>query len=180
MTTYYSLTFATLLAAMAVPLSAQPLAGDAPAGDTKAASAQKLQLHRASRIVHAGVHAPDNRKIGNITDLVLDRRRGAVAYAIVSFGGVLGVGKKLHAIPWQALQPSDDGKYYILHADKETLNKAPAFDKARWPDMTDQRWSAEIERYWSSRVGQGMNDNTVSSGPTGAVDPEELKRSGGQ
>ncbi len=131
------------------------LAGAAFAqGAAPPAAAQQQALYRGTKIIGSVVRDGKDRKIGEIKDLVLDARRGEVAYAVVSFGGAMGVGHKYHAIPWQALEPGDDGRYYVLHADRETISQAPGFDKAKWPDMADRRWSADIDRYWSRMVGR--------------------------
>jgi sporulation protein YlmC with PRC-barrel domain len=130
-------------------------------------SARQQPMYRGSKIIGANVRDSKNQKIGVIKDLVLDSARGEIAYVVVSFGGVTGMGRKVHPIPWRALQASDDGTYYILHADKETISLAPGFDKGRWPDMADQRWSADIDRYWNRMVGRGPPGNKgLSSGAT--------------
>ena len=151
--------------AIALQGQAQPAPATGAAASAPAATQQQHKLYRGSRIIGTNVRDPKDRKIGQIKDLILDGGRGEIAYAVVNFGGVMGVGRKFHAIPWQALQPSDDGNYYILHADRETINQAPGFDKARWPDMADRKWNAEIDRYWSRMVGRGNTGaNSVSSG----------------
>lgn len=140
-------------------------AGQAMAADTgartatsPAQAAQTQHLYRGSKIIGATVRDPRDRKIGDIKDLILDSRRGEIAYAVVNFGGVTGAGSKYHAIPWQALTPGDDGKYYVLQADREIISQAPGFDRGRWPDLADQRWSADVDRYWSRMVGRGTSD----------------------
>lgn len=137
-----------------------------PAPTTRSAKAPpQAHLYRSSKIIGTTLRDAREKKIGNIKDLVLDRERGEIAYAVVSFGGVLGVGRKLHAIPWQALEPSDKGRHYILHADRETISQAPGFDMARWPDMADPAWSGEIDRYWTRMVGRGpLSGNKLTSG----------------
>lgn len=167
-------TSAALLMAVLLPLAAhaqeqgrQSPATSNPAPATRSAkpSPQQASLYRSTKIIGATLRDAKNRKIGNIKDLVLDRERGEIAYAVVSFGGVLGVGRKLHAIPWQAMEPGDDGRHYILHADRETINQAPSFDMARWPDMADPKWSGEIDRYWNRMVGRGpLSGSKLTSG----------------
>jgi len=76
-------------------------------------------------------------KLGNIKELVIDPQNGQVVYAVVSFGGVLGVGDKLFAIPWKALTWTRDKKVYTLNIDKATLKNAPGFDKKHWPDSSN-------------------------------------------
>lgn len=157
--------------AMAFPVLAQPAPATGAAASTPTATQKQHKLYRSSRIIGANVRDPRDKKIGQIKDLILDGGRGEISYAVVNFGGVMGVGKKFHAIPWQALEPSDDGNYYILRADSETISQAPGFDKARWPDMTDRKWNAEIDRYWSRMVGRGhAGDKDISSGSP-AADP---------
>ncbi|WP_420476699.1 PRC-barrel domain-containing protein [Noviherbaspirillum sp. ST9] len=159
-----------IVLAMASHVHAQPAPPTGAAAATPTATPQQHTLYRGSRIIGTTVRDAKDRKIGQIKDLILDGGRGEVAYAVVNFGGVMGVGKKFHAIPWQALQPSDDGNYYILHADRETISQAPGFDKARWPDMTDRKWNAEIDRYWSRMVGRGpAADRSISSGSATAA-----------
>lgn len=132
------------------------------------AIAQTQRLYRGSKIIGSTVRDPHDKKIGEIKDLILDSRRGEIAYAVVNFGGVMGVGSKYHAIPWQALSPGDDGKYYVLQADREIISQAPGFDRAKWPDMSDERWSADVDRYWSRMVGRGSAGvNRLLPGATG-------------
>jgi hypothetical protein len=80
-----------------------------------------------------------------------DLEHGRVAYAVLSFGGFLGVGSKLFAIPWDALTLSADEHQFILDVPKERLKKAPGFDQDNWPDVSDRAWGAEIYRYYNYR-----------------------------
>lgn len=120
-------------------------------------------MYLGSKIIGATVRDPQENKLGEIAELVLDSRRGEVAYVVVSSGGVMGMGSRYHPIPWKALQASEDGKYYVLHADRETISKAPGFERGKWPDMADQKWSADVEGYWNKMVGQGLPGGIVTS-----------------
>lgn len=164
---------------IAGPAKAQP-ATDTARQESAAKQLKQQHVYRGSKIIGATVRNANDKKIGEIKDLVLDSARGEVAYAVVSFGGVIGVGQKYHAIPWRILQASDDGRYYVLHADKETLTQAPGFDKGNWPDMADSKWSADIDRYWSRRLGSGPPaDRNLSSGVSGPGDmPASERRTG--
>src|ERR1051325_3934046 len=68
--------------------------------------------------------------LGTIEHLMIDVETGRVAYAVLSFGGFLGMGDKLFAIPWSALAIDTGGKQFILEVDKNLLESAPGFDKA--------------------------------------------------
>jgi sporulation protein YlmC with PRC-barrel domain len=86
--------------------------------------------------------------IGKIDEIMLDIPSGQVAYAVLSFGGFLGMGDKLFAIPWSRLTVDENRKVFILDVDKETLENAPGFDKNHWPDMTDRSWGSQIYSYY--------------------------------
>lgn len=89
--------------------------------------------------------------LGNIEEVMIDVSSGRVAYAVLSFGGFLGLGNKLFAIPWNALQLDAINERFILDIDKERLENAPGFDKDHWPAMADRQWADEIHAYYSSR-----------------------------
>ena len=89
-----------------------------------------------------------NENLGEIKDIMLDVQRGRVAYAVLSFGGFLGMGDRLFAIPWRALTLDADRKCFILNVDKERLKAAPGFDKDHWPAMADMRWADELHQYY--------------------------------
>jgi len=86
--------------------------------------------------------------LGSIEEIMIDLERGRVAYAVLSFGGFLGMGDKLFAIPWEALTVDTSEKRLVLNVDKELLKRAPGFDKSNWPDMTDRAWGTELYGYY--------------------------------
>jgi sporulation protein YlmC with PRC-barrel domain len=98
----------------------------------------------------------DGDELGKIEDLVIELDDGHVSYAALSFGGFLGVGNKLFAIPWNALEvkTGKDGKdrHFMLAVDKERLKEAPGFDKGHWPDLADPNWSKDIDKFYQPHV----------------------------
>ncbi|HTS32035.1 MAG TPA: PRC-barrel domain-containing protein [Bryobacteraceae bacterium] len=88
--------------------------------------------------------------VGKIDEIMIDIPSGKVAYAVLSFGGVLGMGGKLFAVPWSALTVDQDNKCFILDVDKQTLETAPGFDKNHWPDMADRTWGSQIYRHYGA------------------------------
>ena len=86
--------------------------------------------------------------LGNIKAIMLDVTSGRVAYAVLSFGGFLGLGDKLFAIPWSALTLDAAEKRFILNIAKDRLDNAPGFDKDHWPSMADASWANEIHAYY--------------------------------
>jgi sporulation protein YlmC with PRC-barrel domain len=89
--------------------------------------------------------------LGEVKHIMIDVPSGRVAYAVLSFGGFLGMGDKLFAIPWQALELDTENKCFVLNVDKERLREAPGFDEDHWPSMADQGWADEIHRYYGTR-----------------------------
>lgn len=88
--------------------------------------------------------------LGKIRDIMIDVPSGHVAYAVLSFGGVFGMGDKLFAIPWGALVLDADNKCFVLDIDKERIRNAPGFDKDHWPSMADMRWASSIYEYYDT------------------------------
>ncbi|MFT3859545.1 MAG: PRC-barrel domain-containing protein [Aquabacterium sp.] len=108
------------------------------------------RTHRATKIVGTDVRNRKGEKIGDVKDIVLDDK-GAVAYAIVSTGGFLGIGDRLHAVPWSALNIRTD-KDFQLDIDKATLQKAPGFGSRDWPDFDDAQWQSNNRRHYRDWV----------------------------
>ena len=104
----------------------------------------------ASTLTGDKVRNTAGQDLGKIDEIMIDIRSGQVAYAVVSFGGVLHIGNKLFAIPWNALQLDEDEKCFLLDVDKATLESAPGFDKDNWPDMADVTWGSEIYRHYGA------------------------------
>lgn len=87
--------------------------------------------------------------LGTVRHIMLDVRRGRIAYAVLSFGGFLGMGDKLFAIPWSALQLDVDNKCFVLDVDKEALKQATGFDKDHWPSMADMNWAEQVHSQYA-------------------------------
>ena len=86
--------------------------------------------------------------LGKVDEIMIDIPSGRVAYAVLSFGGILRMGNKLFAVPWTALKVDEDEKCFILDIDKKTLESAPGFDKSNWPDMADNVWAEGVYRHY--------------------------------
>ena len=136
-------------ALLAVTLCVTPLPAPAQASSPSMTPAERHdweRTHRVSKIVGSEVHTKSGEKIGDIRDLVFDDH-GRILLAIVSTGGFLGVGDRLHAVPWEALSlgPKDDR---VLDIDKARLKAAPGFTSRTWPNLGDEKWMADNHRYY--------------------------------
>ena len=104
----------------------------------------------ASTLAGDTVRNSAGEDLGKVDEIMIDITSGRVAYAVLSFGGFLGMGNKLFAVPWSALKVDEDEKCFILDVNKKTLENAPGFDKDRWPDMADTTWRAAVYSYYGA------------------------------
>ena len=118
-----------------------------PIKDTKR-FAEHTGLFRSSAVVGSTVQDLEGKDAGKIEDLLVDSR-GDVAYAIVSFGGFMGIGDRLYAVPWNAVILDRDKRTVHVDVRKETLERAPSFPPDRWPDPNDREWGREVRKGWS-------------------------------
>jgi sporulation protein YlmC with PRC-barrel domain len=88
--------------------------------------------------------------LGKMHDIMIDIHSGRIAYAVLSFGGFLGIGDKLFAIPWGRLTVDEANRQMVLDVDKQTLERAPGFDKENWPDMSDPAWGTQLHSYYNT------------------------------
>lgn len=109
------------------------------------------EMMGADTLIGNHVFNPQDENLGDIKEIMLDMRSGRVSYAVLSFGGFLGMGQKLFAVPWPALRLDTKHKRFVLNVEKARLKSAPGFDKDQWPDMADQSWAKEIHDYYGTR-----------------------------
>lgn len=94
----------------------------------------------ASTMIGDKVVNGSGEELGKIDEIMLDVQSGETGYAVLSFGGFMGMGDKLFAIPWHALQLDGANKQFILDVPKDRLQEAPGFDKDAWPDAAGGEW----------------------------------------
>jgi sporulation protein YlmC with PRC-barrel domain len=138
------------------PADATRISNDAL--DKKALNASGMC--RASKVIGMDVEDTSGKNLGDIDDVVVDDGTGRVIYAVLSFGGFLGVGDKLFALPWQSLKPNPkDADKAVLDVPKDRLKSAPGFDKKNWPDMADRRWGLDIYKYYGEEPFWNKKDS---------------------
>lgn len=95
------------------------------------------------------VMSTDGEHVGKISDIMLDVRSGRIAYAVLSEGGFLGMGTRLHAIPWSALTLDTAEKCFHVDIPAQRLKDDPGFDKDHWPSMADTGWATSLHTYYN-------------------------------
>ncbi len=109
------------------------------------------KLMSAGSLTGDDVYNHKDEKIGDLKEIMLNMHTGRVSYAVLSFGGFLGMGEKLFAVPWQALSLDAPNKRLILDIDKSRLETAPGFNKDDWPDMANSEWELGIHNYYGTK-----------------------------
>lgn len=94
----------------------------------------------ANTLMGTNVENMDGEDIGSIKEIMIDLDQGQVSYAVLQFGGIMGLGDKLYAIPWQALKFDAEEDKIILDIDKKLLKEDDGFDKDDWPDFANYKW----------------------------------------
>lgn len=90
-------------------------------------------------------------KLGTIEKVMIDKLSGKVAYAVMSFGGFLGIGDRHHALPWSVLDYDTRLDGYVVDLSKDTLEKAPSFGTGETPNYDDETWGRQIHDYYRAR-----------------------------
>ncbi len=121
------------------------------------------QAMRASKIIGATVENANGDNIGEIKDMMVDTRNERVRYVVLSHGGVLGIGDKLFAYPMSMVETSGrNSDKLVMNVNKEQLDKAPGFDKNKWPDFASNgKYSSEVDKYY----GAGSRHDGEQAGP---------------
>ena len=102
----------------------------------------------ASSLTGTKVRNGSGDDLGKVEDLMIDTATGQVNYAVLSFGGILGIGDTLFAVPLQAMKVDTDDEELILDVPKDRLANAPGFDKDNWPLSSDPKWAKDVRSYY--------------------------------
>ncbi|MCR2747912.1 PRC-barrel domain-containing protein [Limnobacter parvus] len=108
-------------------------------------------LMGADTLLGNDVYNHDGEDLGDIKEFMIDMASGKVAYAVLSYGGLMGMGDKLFAVPWAALKLDTENKRFTLNARKDALKDAPGFDKDNWPLMSDQTWATGVHKFYGTQ-----------------------------
>jgi sporulation protein YlmC with PRC-barrel domain len=130
-------------------------------------------LMGASTLIGEDVVNGADEDLGDIKEIMLDMHSGQVAYAVLAFGGFMGMGGKLFAVPWQALHLDTVNKRFVLNIDKERLKTAPGFNPDAWPDMSDVNWANQIHTFYGTDPnragGPSMGPGSTMGGVVGGT-----------
>lgn len=106
-------------------------------------------LINAEKVHGTDVYNMKGDKLGAIEDLVLDKEKGYVRYAVLSFGGFLGLGDKHYPLPWAALKYDTRKDGYVVNLSKEQLENAPAYESDEKIDWTPD-YGSRVDAFYKS------------------------------
>ena len=109
-------------------------------------------LMGADTLIGNDVYNTADESLGTIKELMIEMSTGKIGYAVLSYGGFLGMGDRLFAVPWQALKLDTQKKRFTLNASKDQLKNAPGFDKDHWPAMADTNWASGVHKFYGVKT----------------------------
>ena len=155
-----------------------------PQGTPPTVSKEELKksvpfCHKASEVIGSKVKNQKGEDLGKVEELVIEPSTGSIDYAVISFGGFLGMGDKLFAVPFSLLKAPEvpEGNRwanFTFDVDKSRMEKAPGFDKKNWPDIAASTWSQDIDRYYNTtraRPARAEGDD-LNPPSDGRTDPD--------
>lgn len=107
----------------------------------------------AGKVVGSDVFNQAKEKIGRIEDIAIDKRSGKVAYAILSFGGLLGIGEKHQPLPWSVLKYDAGQRGYVVSITQEFLALAPKLNVSELSGWDDSRDREAFHTYYGPHGG---------------------------
>jgi sporulation protein YlmC with PRC-barrel domain len=119
-------------------------------------------LMGADTLLGNDVYNLADEKLGTIKEFMIEMNSGRIDYAVLSYGGFLGMGDRLFAVPWQALKLDTVNHRFNLNVDKEVLKDAPGFDKDHWPSMADPTWAVDVYKFYGTPYRQDRSADTLS------------------
>lgn len=129
---------------------------------------------RATALIGKGIESPRRKSVGEIQDVVLDARTGQISYVAVTYGGLLGFGDKLYAVPFKAFSfhkdPDDaENTILMLNVTQQQLEGAQGFSEQTWPNFADRRFTDQVDARYGvtrdetfTRNREGVNDEAVT------------------
>ncbi|NVN09572.1 PRC-barrel domain-containing protein [Nguyenibacter vanlangensis] len=111
------------------------------------------ELIASDKVEGTAVYSRTNEKLGTVNHFMVDKRTGHVAYAVMSFGGFLGLGSRYHPLPWSALTYDPNLGGYVVDLTPEQLKSAPSYTSEALPNWDDQVYSHRIDEYYEGTMG---------------------------
>jgi len=116
---------------------------------SEAASITSKSLIAADKVKGTKVYNPAGEDLGTIDDIMIDKASGRAIYAVMSFGGFLGMGEKFHPLPWATLKYDEQKGGYLVNLDKKVLEAAPNYDRGSQFAWTPD-YGRKVDSYYNT------------------------------
>ena len=125
----------------------------AGAGAGGVATDETDRLIASDKVEGTAVYDRQGERLGEVYNFMVDKRSGKVEYAVMSFGGFLGLGQSYHPLPWRVLTYDTGKGGYVVDLDKDRLRGAPSYTGSEAPDWSDPAYGRRIDDYWGTVSG---------------------------
>jgi sporulation protein YlmC with PRC-barrel domain len=102
----------------------------------------------AAQVSGTTVYDLQGTKVGSVEDVLIDKASGKIDFAVLSFGGFLGMGSKHFPLPWNRMRYSHDMGGYVVDVDTHRLQGAPAYEHDNWTEWHDDAWTARVNDFY--------------------------------
>jgi sporulation protein YlmC with PRC-barrel domain len=122
--------------------------------DTRGLGASDVSTDETDRLISSekvegtAVYNRQGDRLGTINHVMIDKYTGQVSYAVMSFGGFLGIGEEYHPLPWKVLTYDTRLGGYVVDIDRSRLEKAPRYRSSEAPNWSDRAYTGRIDQYW--------------------------------
>jgi sporulation protein YlmC with PRC-barrel domain len=106
------------------------------------------RLISSEKVDGTAVYNRDGDRLGTVHHLMIDKYTGHVEYAVMSFGGFLGIGESYNPLPWRSLTYDVRMGGYVVDVDRSRLERAPRYTASNLPDWTDRAYRSRVDEYW--------------------------------
>ena len=128
-------------------------AGTATTAADGVATDETDRLIASNKVEGTAVYNRQGERLGSVYNFMVDKRSGQVQYAVMSFGGFLGIGDSYHPLPWKTLKYDTAMGGYVVGLDKDRLQKAPSYAASENPDWSDPSYSRRVDDYYGPFPG---------------------------
>jgi PRC-barrel domain len=122
-------------------------------GSGTVATDETDRLIASNKVEGTAVYNRQGERLGSVYNFMVDKRSGQVEYAVMSFGGFLGIGDSYHPLPWKSLTYDTSQGGYVVDLDKNRLQGAPSYSSSEAPDWSDPSYSRRIDDYYGPFPG---------------------------
>jgi hypothetical protein len=129
---------------------------DVITGTASADAAHPRSLIASDRVIGTDVRRPDGSKVGRIERLMLDKATGRVAYAVMSFGGFLGMGEAFYTLPWAVMHFDPGQDAYVVDITEAQLRAAPERSPEGGDPGDEREWEEHVHRYYNAAPYWGI------------------------